>query len=77
MRDNALLSLVVWQRGKHAMISTVVSPWDPCRKIKISISIAGVLSIGETATAKGKQRQGGLEVVEREGAPACSEEKSR
>lgn len=75
MRDNALLSLSVWQRGKRAMISTVVSPWGTCWKQEISITIAGVLSIGNSGR-KGKRRQEGLEVVEREGAPACSEEKS-
>jgi len=61
MRDEAFLFLVVWQPGRRAMISTVVSPWDPCRKPKISISIVGELSIGKTVAGTGKQRQEGHE----------------
>lgn len=71
MRDDSFPFLVVWQPGKHAMLSTVVLPWDPCRELKVSISIVGVMNIGETAAAKGKQRQEGPEVVEREGARAA------
>lgn len=53
------------------MLSTAILPWDPCRELKVSISIVEVMNIGETAAAKGKQRQEGPEVVEREGAPAA------
>ena len=57
----AILSLVVWQRGRRAITLIVASPWDPCRKLKISLSIIGELSIGETMVGKGKQRQEGPE----------------
>ncbi len=61
MRNEAFQFLVVWQPGRRAMISTVVSGWDLCRKLKILISIAGELSIGETVAGTGKQRQKGQE----------------
>jgi len=43
------------------MISTVVSPWHPSRKLRISISIVKELSTGETVTGQGKQGQEGQE----------------